>query len=555
MAETPKIPGQDFVSKRLEEFRAIWERFPKPARILLILIVVGAVGAAVTLGMYERNNEEVLFSGLSQQDAAAIVEHLKGKKVPYSLRGDGGTIMVPSEQVHELRLELASQGIPVGGGVGFELFDQQRFGMTEFEERVSLRRALEGELSRTITRLDPVRSARVHLVLPKRSLLGTTSEAAEASVTVEMQKGRELGKSAIQSIIHLVSSSVEGLNPDKVTVIDTRGRLLSEENGEAFGGGDLEYRKKFESNMELRLREMLDQILGPDKSVIRVSADFDFSQRETTEEHYDPDRSVVRSEQRELETSGSQGNGASGMPGTRSNLPGSPAPNTVGSGESRKREVETKNYEVDRVVSRTAGPGANLTRLSVAVLVDGKNKAEESFAPRSDEELKKLDLAVRSAVGYDARRGDTVEIQSVPFHVPEKSDEPADSGPPWWKEWIPTAFGAAAALAVLILLLSLRRKRPQAPVPIETLPFPRKLEELESYIENPQGLPSATPGTAAPQQLEDPLRQRQLTDAATLMAEVRQVFMDESEGASRVLKAWLNDAKKRPPQPEAPKEV
>lgn len=558
MADTPKKPEQDFLSKRIEELRALWNRLPKPARILFILVIVVAVGASVTLGMYEKNNEQVLFSGLSQQDAAAIVEHLKGKKVSYSIRGDGGTILVPSELVHELRLELASQGVPVGGGVGFELFDQQRFGMTEFEERVSLRRALEGELSRTITKLNPIRSARVHLVLPKKSLLGTSSTQAEASITVELQKGRELGKSAVQSIVHLVSSSVEGLNPDKVTVIDTRGRLLSEETGKAGGSGDLEYRKKFESGLEIRLREMLDQILGPDKSVIRVSADFDFSRREITEEHYDPERSVVRSEQRELETSGSNATGAVGTPGVRANLPGGPAPGTTAVGENRKREVETKNYEVDKVVSRIAGPGAVLNRLSVAVLVDGKNKQGEAFAPRTEEELKKLDIAVRSAVGFDTRRGDTVEIQSVPFHIPEETEAPENQGPPWWKEWLPVALGGAAALAALILLLSFtRRKKPEASaVPIETLPFPRKLEELENYIENPEALPA--PPSSAHKQLEDTMRQRQISDTASLMAEVRQVFMEESEGASRVLKAWLGEAKESQQAespPASPQEV
>ena len=216
MAETDnKQQTTEFIAKRVDEVRNFWERLPKQARVLMVLVLVLAVGAAVTLALFERTNEEVLFSGLSQEDAASIVEHLKSKKVPYRIHGDGGTILVPAEQVHELRLELASQGIPVGGGVGFELFDEKRFGMTEFEERVSLRRALEGELSRTISRIDSIRTARVHLVLPKKSLLGRNAEAAEASITVELQKSRELSKGSIQSIVHLVSSSVEGLNPDR----------------------------------------------------------------------------------------------------------------------------------------------------------------------------------------------------------------------------------------------------------------------------------------------------------------------------------------------------
>ena len=539
MAENRENQPTDFFTQKMGDVRAFWERLPKQARVLMGLVLVLAVGAAVALAVFEKENEEILFSGLSQEDAAAIVEHLKGKKVPYRIHADGGTISVPSEMVHELRLELASQGIPVGGGVGFELFDEKRFGMTEFEERVSLRRALEGELSRTITRIDAIRSARVHLVLPKKSLLGRSSEAAEASVTVELHKSRELSKGSIQSIIHLVAASVEGLNPDNVTVIDTRGRLLSNESGMGFGSRELEYQKKYESDIELRLREMLDQILGPESSVVRVNADFDFAQKKISEEHYDPERSVLRSEQRELETSGSRSDGAAGTPGTRANLPGAPAPGGTVSGENRRREAETRNYEVDKVISHTEGPTANLKRLSVAVLVDGVNKKGEPFAPRSDEELKKLELAVRSAVGFDIQRGDKVEIQSVPFHTPEEMDAPAEeTGPAWWKEWLPIGIGAAVALALIIFLLSFRRKGRSEATPIEALTFPRRVEELETIIERPEALPGAVAN------VQDRLHERQISDAAALMDEVRHIFMEESEGASRVLKAWLSEARR-----------
>ena len=537
MAETGEKQSMDFLNGKLVEVRRFWEKLPKQARIMMVLVLVLAVGAAVALALFERNDEQVLFSGLSQEDAAAIVEHLKGKKVPYRLHGDGGTILVPAENVHELRLELASQGIPVGGGVGFELFDEKRFGMTEFEERVALRRALEGELSRTISRLDAIKSARVHLVLPKKSLLGRNSEAAEASITVELQKSRELSKGSIQSIIHLVSSSVEGLNPDSVTVIDTRGRLLSNESGMGFGARELEYQKKYENELELRLREMLDQILGPENSVVRVSAHFDFSKKEVSEEHYDPERSVLRSEQREVETSGSRSGGAVGTPGTRSNLPGAPAPGSTVNGENRKREAETRNYEVDKVVSHTKGPIALLSRLSVAVLVNGKNKPGEAFKSRSANELKQLDLAIRSAIGFDVRRGDKVEVQSVPFHIPEKMTEPESVGPAWWKEWLPLFIGGAVALAILIFLLSFRRKKGKGETAIETLQFPRRVDELETIIERPEGLPDARQDVDL---LPPP---RETTNTAALMDEVRNIFMEESEGASRVLKAWLSEAK------------
>ncbi|MCP4600071.1 MAG: flagellar M-ring protein FliF [Proteobacteria bacterium] len=542
MAEEKDSQSVDIFTKTVADVRRFWERLPKQVRVLMVAVVIFAVAAGAALTVVERTDQQVLFSGLTNEDAAAIVEHLKGQHIQYRLEAGGGTILVPREHVHELRLSLAAEGIPVGSGVGFELFDEQRFGMTEFEERIALRRALEGELSRTITRLDAVRTARTHLVLPKQSLLGSRSSAAQGSIIIELQKGRELSGGTIRSIVHLVSSSVAGLSPDHVTVVDTRGRLLSSEAGLGFNNREFEYQKKFEQDMELRLREMLHQILGPTASVVRVAANFDFSKRESTEEHYDPDRSVLRSEQRETETMGSKTTGAGGTPGTRSNLPGGTPPTSSIGGQSKRREAETRNYEVDKVINRVVSPTANLSRISVAVLVNGTNAEGEPFVSRPAEELHKIEMAVRGATGFDATRGDSIEVQSIPFHVPEKIEEPVSVGPSLWKEWLPIGVGVAVALALIIAALSLRRGRPMAQgMPIESLPLPKPVRELEAIIERPEGLP-AIPSPSA-----------ESNATAALMGNVRQVFMDESEGASRVLKSWLSEARK--PEEAPPKEV
>ncbi len=537
MAEPQEAKTGDIVSKYLNEIRRFWGRLPGRVRVLMIGVLILIVAAGAALAVVDRTEQQVLYSGLTKEDAAAIVEHIKGKKIPFEIRNDGGTIVVPREHVHELRLELAAEGVPVGGGVGFELFDEQRFGMTEFEERMALRRALEGEIVRTISRLDAVKSARAHLVLPKKSVLGSHSVAAQGSIVVEMQKGRELSSGTIRSIVHLVSSSVEGLNPDQVTVVDTRGRLLSSEAGLGFNDREFEHQKKYEQNIELRLREMLAQTLGPDSSVVRVAASFDFAKRESTEEHYDPDRSVLRSEQIESEVIGSRGTGAGGTPGTRSNLPGGTPPTTTAAGQNKKREAETRNYEVDRVVNRTVGPEATLARLSVAVLVNGTNKEGAAFVARSAEDLNKIEMAIRSAVGFDAARGDTIEVQSVPFHIPEEISEPEILGPPWWKEWLPIAVGVVVALVLIIAVLSMRKKGAAVQIPIDALALPRPVRELEAIIDKPEALAAATLPAAAK------------SDTAALMGQVRQVFMDESEGASRVLKSWLSEAKVPEEQP------
>ncbi len=539
MADQPESSISDFLGKTAADLGKIWTRLPPQVRVLMLVVIVLVVAGSVVLAVADRTEEEVLFSGLTSEDAAAIVEHLKGKHVLYRIKGDGGTIMVPKEQVHELRLALATEGLPVGGGIGFELFDQQRFGMTEFEERVALRRALEGELSRTIGRIDAVRSARVHLVLPKRSILSSKSVSAQSSIVIEMQKGRELSGGSVRAIVHLVSSSVEGLNPDQVTVVDTRGRLLSSEAGLGFNSKEFEYQHQFERDIELRLYEMLSQTIGPESSVVRVAANFDFSRRETTEEHYDPERSVLRSEQREVESSGSRNTGAGGTPGSRSNLPGGTQPVSSAGGQNKKREAETRNYEVDKVVNRVISPSAALTRVSVTVLVNGTNEQADTFVARSPEELHKIELAVRGAIGFDTRRGDSVEVQSVPFHVPEEMEAPGTFGPPWWKEWLPLAMGGAVALVLIFVILSMRKGRSKSKVEVESLPLPRNVRELEAIIERPKEMTQQALAAVSDNQ-----EAQSLTSA--LMGEVRQHFLEESEGSSRVIKSWLSEA----PKPE-----
>ncbi len=532
-----------FHERVIADVRRFWTDLPLRIKVLMGVVVALIVVGVVAVLAFEKPNREVLFSGLTTEDASAIVEQLRAQKVDYSLSAGGGAIMVPTDKVHDLRLQLASEGLPTGGGVGFELFDEQRFGMTEFEERIALRRALEGELSRTIGRLDSVKNARIHLVLPKRSVLGANSTPAQSSVVVELQKGRVLSEGMVASVIHLVSSSVEGLSPDAVTVVDTRGRLLSSESGYGFNNREFEYKQKFEQGLELRLREMLDQTLGPNTSVVRVAADFDFSKRETTEERYDPERTALRSEQRELEVVGSDAQGAGGTPGVRSNLPGGNPPVTDRQGANKKRESETRNFEVDRVVNHVISPSATLDRISVTVLVDGKQNEGEKFLARSPVELESIELAVRGAIGYDQKRGDHVQIESVPFHVPEPIEAPTEEAQPWWMQWLPVGVGAGLVVVIALLLLLLMRRKKKGKDETdefmggEHLALPRKVEELEALLEkSEEGEGEPELGLPEPTAAE--------TNMAMLMSQVRGVFMDESEAAARVIRSWLLEARR-----------
>ncbi len=512
--------------------RYYWERIPREARVLMSIILVLTAAGGTTLLVSDRTDYKVLFSSLEPDDANKIVSYLKTKNVPYKLSEVGESISVPSSQVHELRLELAGEGLPTGSGVGFEIFDEQRFGMTEFEEQVTLRRALEGELARTIVRLDSVKSARVHIVLPKRSIISSQSTKAQASVVLELIRGKGLSEETAGAIIHLVSSSVEGLTPESITVVDTRGRILSAENSMGNKTRGLEYKAKYEADLEIRLREMLDTILGPSSSVVRVAAQFDLSEMESTEEQYDPEGSVVRSEQREVESSGGNNSGGRGIPGARTNLPGGATPENVGGASGTRREMETKNYEVDKVVKRIVTPAGRLSQVSVSILVDGVDNGKGVFQPRPDAELEKIDAAVKAAVGYDKNRGDQVTVQSIPFHIPESVEMPeGESGPAWWKEYIPLAAGLLVALLVVIVILSMRKKRPTETLPVQSLSLPKKVHELEAIVnKKPEAM----------NEYQDSLLSSSMP-VAGLIGQVQRMFMDDSERASRVLKSWLNE--------------
>jgi flagellar M-ring protein FliF len=519
-----------------------WGRFPRSLKLAIVVVAIVAVSGGAVLSTLDYTTYKVLFSNLTVQDAGAIVEKLKDDRVPFKLDGNGTTISVPASKVDELRLSLASAGLPVGGGVGFELFDQQKFGMTEFEEQLSLRRALEGELSRTISRIDVVRAARVHLVLPKRTMLGAQAQPAQASVVIEMQRGRELAQGTVRSIVHLVSSSVEGLSPDRVTLVDTAGRLLSAEIAEGPGGQGFDYQKKMERDLESRVGQMLDQLLGPGASVVRISADMDFSEKESTEEHYDPEKTAVRSEKRETESSGSSSDGGGGIPGAQSNLPGGAPPASSAMVGNTRREMETKNYEIDRVTSKTVKPLAQLNRLSVAVIVDGANKPGEKFVARPADEVRKIESAVRGAVGFNKERGDNVEVLSLPFHVPEAVEPIEDPNAPLpFVRWLPVAVGAAVALLLALALFAFaRRRRPPMGAPAadySMLPLPRPVHELEAMVAQQHALPAAAMAGA------DGASQAQAQTAA-LMGQVRHMFLEESETASRVLRNWLSTARK-----------
>ncbi len=396
-----------------------------PLKQKLALLSVIALCIAIVAGMMmwsQRVDYQILYSNLTQEDAGQAIAKLKEMKVSYKV--EGNSISVPSDKVYELRLELASQGIPQGGGVGFEIFDKNQFGVTEFVQRLNYIRALQGELARTIRQLAEVDQARVHIAIPEKTIFTDKEDKPTASVVLKLKAGRALNQGQIGGIVHLVSSSVEGLPPGNVSVIDNLGNLLSSPSDGSDMVADakqLEYQKTMDREYESKLQSMLEGIIGRGKAIVRVSTKIDFSKVERTEEKFDPDTIAIRGEQRSQEKTvgGTQG----GVPGVASNQPGQqPAPAAASPSASQK-QTESINYEVSRVVSKIIEPRGVVKSISVAVLVDGTyGKAEGAqkgtFVARNEQEMKKYEDIVKAAIGFEKDRGDQVIVENIPFETP-----------------------------------------------------------------------------------------------------------------------------------------
>jgi flagellar M-ring protein FliF len=373
----------------------------------------------------------LLYSDLELRDSGQIVQKLEGMGVPYQVRGDGGQILVPSDQVAKLRMSMAEAGLPHGGSIGYEIFDKSdALGTSSLVQNINHVRALEGELARTIASLNPVYSARVHLVLPRRELFSRERQEPSASVVIKMRGAERLQRSQVAAVRQVVAAAVPGLKPTHVAIVDGDGTLLARGDGESAddgaGGNAEEQRVNYEDHMARKVEEMLERSVGAGKARVDVHADMDFDKITTSSESYDPDGQVVRSTQSVTESSDSAEAGDQPVTVT-TNLPNNQAPaGGAGGGKSKSsRTDETTNYEITKTVRSQVHEAGVVRRLSVAVLVDGNYATPgadgaRAYQPRSADELKQLTALVRSAIGYDEKRGDTVEVVNMRFTAPEE---------------------------------------------------------------------------------------------------------------------------------------
>ncbi len=336
------------------------------------VLVVSIAGMLLLFSWLQKADYQVLYSNLSEGDAGKIVQELRAKKIPYEL-GAGGTILVPIDSVYNLRLQLAAEGLPQGSGVGFEIFDKTSITTSQFIQKINYRRALEGELARTIQALSEVKRCRVHLVIPKKTIYAWQENEPQtsAAVLLSLTPGRTISNSQAEGIRLLVSSSVEGLNPNSSTVMDNKGNLLTkpfDDNAMSLSSGQMEHEQSFEKNITTKILAILEPVVGKGNVKAKVSASFDFTRSEKTEERFDPEGAVIKSEQKSTEksTTGSSG----GIPGGAANLSGAGTQRGSSQGESQKSD-EVINYETTKTITRVITSPTTLDRISVATIIDG----------------------------------------------------------------------------------------------------------------------------------------------------------------------------------------
>ncbi len=520
-----------------------------------VVLLVAAAIAAVVLG--RQPDYRVLFSNLSDKDGGAIVAQLSQMNVPYKHADGGGAILIPADKVHDVRLRLASQGLPKGSVSGFELMESNRFGMTQFQERLNFQRGLEGELTRSIQALSSVQSARVHLALPNQNGFFREQQKPSASILVSLYPGRVLDRAQLAGIVHLVASSVPELAPSAVSVLDDTGKLLSQSPEPGAGNGvdaqQLQYVQQIEQQYTRRIQEILEPVVGRNNVKAQVTAELDFSQTELTSEQYrpnqTPDATVIRSQQVLESRENANANTAVGVVGAVANQP--PAPSTApingpgqvpgaagqtgGSEQGSTKRESTTNYEVDKTVRVTRGNNWAVKRVSAAVVVNYQSAEEKGkVVPKAltPEQIEQMTALVRETIGYNKERGDSVNLMNAQFQV----DSAPQDDTPLWRQ--PEAVDLARSLAwpvgmslfAALVLLGLVRPALKALGKPKEIPMAgAQLDALEAETPQRPALPAPKPG--------EPV---QATPEELRLEDARALARQNPIAVANIVKNWVN---------------
>jgi len=544
------------------------------AAILLLCII----GFGSLIFWNSRPDYQVLFSNLSQEDAGEMVNKLKEKKTPFQLTNNGTTILIPKEQVYDLRLSLATEGLPKGGGVGFEVFDRTNLGTTDFVQKLNYQRALQGELSRTIKQIKEIEQARVHIVTPKESLFIEEQKKPTASVLVKTRSGMTLAPPQVEGIVNLVSSAVEGLEPGNITIVDTTGKVLFKRADSTLMGQltttQLEYQKNIEEGLKKKVQGMLEEVLGPSKAIARISADIDFQQVEITEEKYDP-AGVLRSEQKNTEKSSTtqvqaERSSTTHVQTEKSSKTQAQSPlseevkegslELKGSDPSKgatpdnlrvqakgnapspvnltlaERQNEIRNYEISKTNKHVRSPMGRVVKVSAAVVVDGTYQGtgkSRQYVSRNPEEMKNIENIVKTAVGYNEERKDQVEVINMPFYWSVIGEETSEEKPPVWEKYLQMYYKPVISLILAFLLIF-----------FVVRPLLRK-KSLGLEKEDLSLLKSVPPGILPPQGAQAApvaqVAQEKKTAAVSFKDQTLQIAQEDPSKAARIVKTWLQE--------------
>jgi flagellar M-ring protein FliF len=548
----------------LQRLKANFQALPAPQKLLYsVTTMLVAAGLIYLVRLGNSTDYTLLYSGLSESDMGSVVEALKKDKTPYKLT-DAGSVAVPSDKLYEVRLKLAAEGMPRGQGSGFEIFDQQKLGSTEFVQKINYQRALQGELARTILEMNEVKECRVHLALPDDSLFQEDKKSPTAAVVLKLHTGAHLNQNQIRGIVHLVASAVKGLDEDKVTIISTDGQVMYKKNGEGdsfqMTGSRLEYKTRLEDSLRRKVQTMLDQVLGSSRVITRVTADLDFNQSDVEQDTYDPDSAVVRSQQRSIENSDTDPT-PRGNPDAPVNIesklmqstppkdqqppngqpPNGQQPKDQQAKDQQKkfsRQRETVNYEINRVIRKTIQAPGYVKRLSIAVIVDGayamkpdaSGKEKLSFVGRTPDEMKSIEDIAKKAVGFDESRGDQITVSNIPFATEPTGNEGVKSGNRWLdllKSYQKVIFNVVLALLVFFFLVR---------------PFMKRLQQMSREIPKlpkpgtPTALPGVTPEVGQTLSLEG-----QSEAPPSPRDKILTLVQQNPDKATEIIRTWLRE--------------
>jgi flagellar M-ring protein FliF len=530
-----------------------------------VTIVFVALAMAAGVVWFSRWQQEAgmrpLYTALSPEDASAMVQKLREGGVVYKIGENGTSVLVPEARVAELRLEMAGVGLPKTGRIGFEIFDKTNFGITDFAEHVNYRRAVEGELERSVMALAAVQQARVHVTLPKESVFTDSRESAKASVLVGLRPGARLSAQNVIAITNLVSSAVEALAPESVSVVDMNGNLLSRPRRDGLPDGAqiseaaLEYRQAIEHDLAVKISNTLDPLLGADKFRTGVSADVDMTSGEQSEETFDPTKSVMVTSQKTEDTSGTTRAAATlTPPGTAANLPPTAAPHPTGSGSTSTKRSESIAYQSSRVTKHVKLPQGAVKRLSIAVLLDQGAKWEGQgkqmhrvVTPPDPEKIKAIQALVSTLVGLNPERGDQLTVEALPFDSTLNMELPSAPAPEPAKRDLTaldtlkqnpmilwgSAGGAVVVIALVIFAVSRGKKREPLQDMPEVLPPVASMASLSATGASQPGAIGASEGSRLPALM--PSR------TEVLLTQLQESGRNNPEAWAGILRGWLSE--------------